>query len=152
LLKTDNVALADEVAADIKQLGEIGLGGRRSRGLGKFVVNDGAVIDIADSADKNLKIFLQENGTDWLLLSTALPAEGEYGALAETSFSLLKRSGFVSSYTHSLSALRRKDVFAVKSGALFKKTFCGCVVNVSPPDGMHPVFRNLKAFWCGVTL
>lgn len=133
------------ITKDIDALGLTGIGGRRSGGMGKFKIKE-----IIKPPEHSL--FNCQTGTKYMLLSTALPAESEYSTLEGCAFKLLKRSGFVDSFTHSANNQRRKDIFAIKSGAIFDRPFEGVITDVSPTHGKHPVYRCLKAFFRGVNL
>ena len=80
-----------------------------------------------------------------MLLNTALPKESELeDALLFADYSLIKRSGFVSSSNYSDSWQRKKDLIMFKSGSCFEKRFEGDVFDVSNGSGTHPVYRYGK--------
>ncbi|MCL2610630.1 MAG: type III-A CRISPR-associated RAMP protein Csm4, partial [Defluviitaleaceae bacterium] len=94
----------------LKSLSFSGLGGKRSSGFGKFTFEETLA-----------EINTNETYDSYVSLSISLPKKCELdSALKEASYSIIKRSGFVSSETYAESLVRKKDLFAFKAGSVFK--------------------------------
>lgn len=130
----------------LESLSYTGIGGRRSSGLGKFTV-------------KNMKIpqsfldALNKPAKKSMLLSVSLPTEEEMeSALQNAEYNLIKRSGFVSSYSYSDSFERKKDLFVFNSGSCFTNRFSGKIYDVSREGKNHPVYKYAIPMWLGVNV
>lgn len=114
-----------------------GIGGKRSSGLGRFEINFGKIPETI----KN-RLLENDNSNTLVTLSVSLPTDGEIKAIMEEAqYTLIKRSGFVSSETFSDRCLRKRDLYVFKSGACFKERFKGDIYDVSDGQGKHPVYR-----------
>lgn len=120
-----------------------GIGGRRSSGLGKFELK-------YRSLPQELICLLGAKTERSMLISAALPAEEEMeSSLENAEYSIIQRSGFVSSFTYSDTNTRKKDLFIFDSGSCFKNRFKGKIFDVSI-QGNHPVYRYAIPMWIGV--
>lgn len=130
----------------LDSLSYTGIGGRRSSGLGKFTVRNMKLPQgFVDALDK-------PSGKS-MLLSVALPAEAEMeSALQNAEYNLIKRSGFVSSYSYSDSFERKKDLFVFNSGSCFANRFNGKIYDVSREGKNHPVYKYAIPMWLGVNV
>lgn len=118
-----------------------GLGGKRSSGMGRFSYSIEAVPDELVKRLENL------NGQQMLLCS-ALPKDNELDtAMANSSYTLCKRSGFVFSDTFSKELLKKQDLYVFDAGSCFNSRFDGDIVDVSGTQGSHPVLRYAKGFF-----
>lgn len=124
-------------------LSYVGIGGKKSVGLGKFFY------DSKDAPDSLINR-LNSVGKYQLLLSTALPQKEELeSALEGSSYLLLKRSGFVDSPTYADELRRKRDLYVFQAGSCFKNRFCGMIEDVSE-GGRHSVYRYAKPLFMGV--
>ncbi len=121
-----------------------GIGGRRSSGLGRFELYN-------MKFDKSMEDRLTRTGKEYMTLSVSLPEDNELEvALEDADYRLIKRSGFVSSYTYSNEYLRKKDLYVLDSGACVINKYKGVVYDVSA-GGSHPVYRYAKPMFLEVT-
>lgn len=134
LVNAKDENIFNEFLCDIKAQGIVGFGGRKSSGWGKFEVANFGDFDVP-------------KGDKFLLLSTALPSENEMEVLSDEEFKIFNRNGFASVTNNNDKLVRRKNIFAIASGAIFKKKFKGCVAVVTPPNMPHSVYRFLTAFF-----
>ena len=143
LTKTENedeMNLFDDL---IRALSVVGIGGKRSAGLGKFSVN------IREVEPAFLKCFDTEKGIK-MLLSVALPKEEEMTAAMDgASFNVIQRAGFVASEMYSYDQ-KKHTLYAFESGSCFNNTFEGDIYNVSRGSG-HPVYRYARPFFMSIT-
>ena len=108
----------------LESLQYTGLGGKKSSGLGRFECR-------ACALPEHMKKILLEKSHKNMLLSTALPEDTELEeVLKESSYMLLKRSGFIDS-------------------TCFNRTFKGQIIE-EKNGGTHSIFRYAKAFFLGV--
>ena len=131
--------IKDEVTESIidelmDRLSFSGIGGRRSSGFGRFTF-------VKSDVPEWLIERLTSNGSDGMLINTALPKDSELNdSLERSTYGLIKRSGFVTSVSYSSSWQRKRDIYMFKSGSCFEKRFEGDVYDVSV-GGAHPVYR-----------
>ena len=119
-----------------------GVGGKKNSGLGHFD------LEIAE-LPKELNKRLNTKG-EVMTLSVSLPTEDELDdVLDDSRYLLVKRSGFVDSYTYSKEQRRKKDIYLFKAGSCFNKTYQGDVYDVSS-GGNHSVYKYAKPLFMGV--
>ena len=119
-----------------------GIGGKKNSGLGHFRYN---TVELP----KELNQRLNTKG-EVMTLSVSLPTEDELeNILDDSRYLLVKRSGFIDSYTYSKEQRRKKDIYLFKSGSCFNKTYQGDIYNVSS-GGSHPVYKYAKPIFMGV--
>lgn len=130
----------------MEQLGLSGIGGKRSSGYGRFAyekiaAGDWLVSRLADTIGNKM------------LLNTALPKDDELeSVMGEARYSLIKRSGFVTSTSYSDTWQRKNDIYMFKSGSCFQESFEGDIYDVSNGSGKHPVFRYGKPLMMRVSV
>lgn len=122
-----------------------GIGGKRSAGLGKFEV-------LIGKKNEALEALLTANTGRFMLLSNALPQDGELDkALEGADYLLDKRSGFVDSAAYAPELLRKRDLYTFRAGSCFRTKFEGDIFHVET-EGAHPVYRYAKALWVGISV
>lgn len=122
-----------------------GIGGKRSSGKGRFIFS------IAGRQAAAFIRRLENKGSRYMLLSTALPQDDELDeAITGASYMLQKRSGFVYSENFADEQLKKSDLFTMKSGSCFRYEFDGDIYDVSGGRGRHPVYRYAKAMFMEV--
>ena len=125
-------------------LSSVGIGGKRSAGLGKFTLLYG-------HADVSIVKRLQSSNGIQMLLSCALPKEEELeSAMDGASYGVLPRSGFILSDSYADEQRKRHTLFAFESGSCFRNTFDGDIYNVSQ-GGTHPVYRYAKPLFISLS-
>lgn len=131
----------------MESLSYSGLGGKKSAGLGRFEYMKKIVPEVLGKALRSGSegdsghFGWPASGKYVVLLSTALPEDGKLeDILAEASYSLLKRSGFVDSTTFDDQQMRKKDLYVLAAGSCMKNVFDGCMVE-EKNGGRHPVYR-----------
>lgn len=128
-----------------QNLGWVGVGGKRSSGMGKFEVSD---VEIPEALRD--RIIEAATYKKKMTLSVSLPREEELDdALIGSSYSLLKRSGFVYSETYAPEQRKKRDAFLFSAGSCFSNLYTGSLMDVSE-SGCHPVFRYAKPIFMGV--
>lgn len=121
----------------------VGIGGKKSSGLGKFVFSYGNKTAVFEK-------YLNGSGKYKILVSGALPAKAELEkALKGASYSLRKKSGFVYSDNYAPEERKKKDMYIFEAGSCFENSFEGDIYDVSE-DGQHPVYRYAKAMFLEV--
>ena len=123
-----------------------GIGGKRSSGLGKFTLENA---NLPEEFEKRL---CTGNGNaHHMTLSISMASNDELeNVLAGASYSMIRRSGFVASYTFAETLQRKKDLYMFSAGSTFKNTFTGIIEDVSP-GGAHPVYKYGKPLFLEVT-
>jgi CRISPR-associated protein Csm4 len=134
------ITLCDEL---IKAISYVGIGGKRTAGLGRFDLTVLSERKEIESVTKLLKTTADsQNGK--MLLSVALPLDNELdNALTDAQYLLVKRSGFTAPDNNETELLKKKDLYVFSSGSYFKNTFKGDVYDVSR-GASHPVYRYAK--------
>ena len=121
-----------------------GIGGRRSAGLGKFKFS------ITPFSKDKLAVTVGCQSTTYITLSISMAKNDEITDIVNDSvYSLIKRSGFIYSFTYGEEFRKKKDFYAFKSGSCFSKSFSGGVFNVSG-YGKHKVYRYCKPLFLEV--
>ncbi len=134
-----------------KLLGELlislsfsGLGGKRSSGCGRFSFETGTV-------PSPLLRRLESTGGRVMSLSISLPGDDELeGALEGGSYTVVRRSGFIASENFAPQQMKKRDLYMLRSGSCFDRTFRGSIWNVACRGGSHPVFRYGKPLFMGI--
>ena len=134
-----NNEIKDMLSSLLTSLSATGIGGKKSTGIGQFTIEE-STSPVNFDNDAPLHI----------LLSVGLPKESEMqNTLINASYSLIKRSGFVSSSTYAETFLRKKDLFVFSSGSVFKNKFTGDIYDVSN-KGAHPVYSYAMPIFLGI--
>lgn len=122
-----------------------GIGGKRSSGLGRFDIRTSKI-------PPEIEKRLNNDGSRYMSLSVALPNDDEFeNALANSSYKLIKRSGFVASADYADEYMRKRDLFVFDAGSCFTFKFDGVVADVSE-YGRHPVYRYAKPMFLEVSI
>lgn len=126
-----------------------GIGGKLSSGYGKFEYTI-----LKPDTNVELQKRLECNSDTYMSLSLSMAAEDELSSIMEntsTSYELIKRSGFVASYTYTDTPVRKKDLFCFKAGSCFNKRFNGDIFDVSSViGGSHSVYRYAMPLLMGI--
>lgn len=135
----------------IQSLGYMGIGAKKSVGLGKFEIKE---IKSLETTDPNTfsEIFFENskqnsNNSDnisYLVLSSYLPTEKEIPMLKEKSYyRIIKSSGFINIPSYSDEAQKRRQVYMISSGAVLGFCPIGRVVDLKL-HGKHSIYRLAK--------
>ncbi len=128
----------------LESLAVIGIGGKRTSGMGKFRLDFGKM-------PVELLRRLKGEGKSYMTLSLSLPKEDELEeALNGAEYLLCKRSGFVDSAGYAKEQQRKRDLYVLKAGACVGTKFQGDVYDVSGKNGAHPVYRYAKPMFLEV--
>lgn len=120
-----------------------GIGGKISEGLGKF---DTVMHDVPDSVIKRLS----GKYNRYMSLSVCMAKDSELDrAVENASYTIIKRSGFISSYDYNDTFVKKNNFYSFSAGSCFDIRFEGDVFNVGG-KGTHPVYRYAKPMLLGV--
>lgn len=145
ILGCENDDLYYEISELIEAIGYSGIGGKITSGMGKFSVSAKKVPEVM------LKAFAGEHDR-YISLSVCMAKNDELeDALKNAGYVMLKRSGFINSYTYSDTFQKKSDFYCFAAGACFEKRFEGDVFDVSQ-GGSHPVWRYAKPLFMGVDI
>lgn len=147
LLRLFDEALLPQLRAAFALLGEMGLGGERAYGLGRFT----AQIDRAGSAWDFLE---NENGPRLLTLALFCPPTSDLDFIDENcSYGLVERRGWIHS-PFTYQQLKRKTVVMFTVGSVFSHPLKGQVFDVTPAAwtaaSSHPIYRFALPFFIRV--
>lgn len=135
-----------------ESLGHTGIGGKRSSGLGKFiVVNDYFTLDEIGiyTDDKALYTLLHDKtAATQMCVSSILPKPDEIPIVAQGTYSVRRRSGFTSG---SGVIKKRPGVYMIQSGSCFSKRLDGTIA-VLDNEQKPPVWRNGKGLFVGLRI
>ena len=139
----------DELYYDISELieavGYSGIGGKISSGMGKFSVKPRKVPEVF------LRAFEGEYDK-YISLSVCMAKNDELeSVLKNAGYVMLKRSGFINSYTYADNFRKKSNFYCFAAGACFEKRFEGDIFDVSQ-GGAHPVWRYAKPLLMGVNI
>ncbi|HFI0120761.1 TPA: type III-A CRISPR-associated RAMP protein Csm4 [Streptococcus suis] len=128
-------ALLDELLTSLQFSG---LGGKRSAGYGRFVLE---IEDLPQELEERLT--RQDKGPV-VLLTSALPIDEDLEqAMAGGNYLLKRCTGFAFSQS-AKGNYRKQDIYTFKAGSTFAATFRGAIYDVRPVDFPHPVHHFAK--------
>lgn len=120
-----------------------GIGGKISSGLGKFT---SVIENIPDDFGNRLEGEYKR----YMSLSVCMAKDSEIeNAASGATYSLVKRSGFISSPDYADRPLKKKTVYCFSAGSCFGCRFEGDVLDLGG-KGSHPVYRYAKPMLMGV--
>jgi CRISPR-associated protein Csm4 len=136
---------ADALRACLEFLGqELGVGGERKLGLGRFDCDWG-----------ELEVEEPDSPTHFLTLSSYFPNPAEQGKLDELvhAYELVRRSGFSGSFSDT-GQVKRCSCRMFKEGSVFNEEAKGQLVAVTPAnvEVSHPIYRSGLAYTIGVRI
>jgi CRISPR-associated protein Csm4 len=124
------------VTHGLSLLGELGLGGRRSTGLGHFQLSESELDETIEQPPETGDVY-------HMLLSLYHPRQDEVatGVLSGARYKLLTRRGWFFSLADT--GQRRRSVRMLAEGSLLARPAAGDLVNVAPEAYKgHPVYRS----------
>ena len=69
----------------------------------------------------------------------------------DASYTVVKKRGFVASSNYAKTFRKKKDIYMLEVGSVYKNTFKGDIYDVSEANtGAHPVYRYGIPFFMGV--
>lgn len=123
------------------------LEGSEAPGLGKFTLGYAKMPELFLS-----RLHTGHRNTYQMALSVSMASESELEtALEDAQYSIIRRSGFVASYTNAEGFRRKKDLYMFRAGSTFKHPFSGILQDVSS-GGSHAVYRYGKPLFLEVAL
>ena len=134
-------------------LGVGGVGGKVSTGCGSFEVEDFIFLDEPfDAQTEWLNSALNSESARYLLLTTALPADGELDGVLDGAFcQLVRRGGFVQSENYAAVPQKKATQYFLAVGSVLPRRFDGALWQVGG-SGEHPVYRYSSPVLLGVSL
>lgn len=125
-------------------LGAVGIGGKQSTGLGKFIVHQYPV-------PEDLLTMLSDDSASYqMLLGLSLPERDQTEAIMTQGwYTLTRRGGYTRAHSDALP-LKKNTVYLLSTGSCFKQRFQGEMLDLCPPQGPHPVWRCANTLFLGV--
>ena len=137
LLKAEDEGMVSKIRHALSLLGEMGLGGERTYGYGRFEA------EVHPAGERWERLF-EPRGDRSVLLSLYHPDVPVSEILEGASYDLQERRGWIHS-PFSKKQFKRKTVTMFKEGSIFKGMLRGHLVDVTPSiwdrARLHPVFR-----------
>lgn len=115
-----------------------GIGGKRTQGLGRFVLTVETIQGfLADKITVSSK-------RPVMLMTTSFPiTEDLHTALDKSSYLITKASGYA--YSPSVhEQYRKQDLYKFQTGSVFARSFRGDIFDVAPDNFPHPVWNYAK--------
>lgn len=140
-------SLDDQLDDLLYQLSYSGIGGKRSRGLGRFEF-------LVEDAPEILERHMNDQTNPQMTLSISLPKQEELKDVIQSAygFQLIRRGGFITRIDEDGSLrkpIRKRDLYMITSGSVFNKRYEGMIYNVSP-DLNDPIYRYGMPMFIGV--
>ncbi|ADQ41972.1 CRISPR-associated RAMP protein, Csm4 family [Caldicellulosiruptor acetigenus I77R1B] len=133
-LRINDQSLEEKIKAAIRLLGDEGLGGDRTCGLGSFEAN----FEESSMPEEN------DSAKYYMSLSLVNP-QSEDEIKNAISYEILTRSGYI--YSKAGLGIKRKAVRVFSEGTVFSGKVCGRVVDVTPQKfSQHRVYCFALAF------
>ncbi len=136
----------------LRSLAMSGLGGKRSAGYGVFhIVDKWEEQDTLSSSAKALFAALHYKADKYMLLSTYLPKAEEVEQLScgQSTYQLLRRSGFVNQPSYAEQAMKRKQIHMLAAGSVLDFLPEGRIADLCL-NGRHSIYRMGLALAMGV--
>ena len=147
----------------LQALSQIGLGGERNSGFGRFEVDDfanGFLCPIEDDGSELAFLFQDSSTSLKCLLSLSLPSDSEINILQKVTesnivhYDLTLRKGWTFS-SINYHQMKRQTIYMFSEGSVFENDYCpvGRIEDVAPLDEQkninfpHPIFRFGKSFF-----
>lgn len=135
----------------LESLQYTGIGGKLSTGMGKF---QWSKEELSNDVKERLCYAEQSKGERNLMtLSVSLPNEDSENVFENSYYSVIKRSGFVSSLNYTSRQkdvsgfTKKKNLYVIQSGSCMFHGYCGNIIDVSD-GGTHEVLQYAKPlFW-----
>ena len=129
----------------LNSLSYSGIGGERSSGYGRFEIS------MAKTPEPLYTRLCDDSFKRYMSLSMCLPSETELDAvLDDAQYLLVKRSGWRTPLNGGEAIRKRRDIYMLAAGSVFKKTFLGDIYNLSEGDG-RAVYRYGYPMFMGVS-
>ena len=140
----------------LTSLGYSGIGGKRTSGYGKFIIEDEMYPDVNGLPEEKLIYsLLEETGDYQETLSVVSPSDEELdnNDFDKAFYKLISRNGYVYSttYTDDNTLVKRKSLSMFKEGSCFPFEIKGEIKDVSD-NGKHSVYKNGKCLKIGVKI
>jgi CRISPR-associated protein Csm4 len=160
---TENSTLA-KLKAVVEHLGEdIGIGGEKSTGAGRFTpewsdaANDNMASKLLQKLKDSLKLEQNHSGRSYLL-SLCNPAPGEVSVVQHENsrYQIIDRKGFHASWNNGWPGpVKKKPVGMLTAGSVLDSPIQGRLVDVTPTldnkqEAPHPLYRYGIALTAGV--
>ena len=138
LVRLADEAVLPKLRAALSLLGEMGLGGERTYGLGRFTAQ-------FEHADSSWNFLDEKEGSRLLTLALFCPPASDLDRVDETcSYGLMERKGWIHS-PFTYRQLKRKTVVMFTVGSVFSYPMKGQVLDVTPTgwdvESSHPIYR-----------
>ncbi len=141
LLRLYEEGLEKKIRGALQFLGDVGIGGERSLGYGRFKVY---------SFEETSLLPPPTDSSPTLTLSLVVPSLNEVD-LSSSYYQLVLRSGWISS-PFSFRQTRRKAVWMLGEGSVFPNPVRGQLIELTPQGFPHKVYRYALAFPLEVVL
>lgn len=133
-LRINDQSLEDRIKAAIRLLGDEGLGGDRTCGLGSF-----------EAKFDKCSLPEDKNGAKYYMSLSLVNPQSEEEIKSAVYYEVLTRSGYI--YSKAGIGLKRKAVRVFAEGSIFSGKVCGRVVDVTPQKfSQHRVYCFGLAF------
>lgn len=128
------VSLVEEL---MQHLQFVGIGGKRSSGLGGFRLR---IEEVPTELMSRLSL---DSNKPVMLLNDAMAKDEELDRALSGANYLLERSGGYA-YSAVETPYRKQDLYKFKAGSTFKGSFEGAVFDVAPDEFEHSVYQYAK--------
>lgn len=144
LVRIENDAWSKRLSTAFSLLGDMGIGGERTYGMGAFNFSG------LEMLDKQWSSALIGTSNKSVLLSSYYPSPSERSDLSSRleAWNLSESRGYVVSGRNA-TTLKRKRVRMIMEGSVFRKPVRGSMVNVTP-DASHDLGLEHNVYRCGL--
>ena len=144
LVRFADEAFVPQFRAALSLLGEMGLGGERAYGLGRFTAH-------IEQADSSWDFLEKEAGSRVISLAPFCPPVSDLDLVDETcSYGLIERKGWIHS-PFTYQQLKRKTMVMFTVGSVFARPLRGQLLDITPAvwdvASSHPIYRFALPFF-----
>ncbi len=132
--------LEEKFQTTLKLLGLTGIGGKKSSGYGKFIIEEITTCPILNN-------LIEKESKHYMTLSTFIPQEKELPIINEGTYLLNIKNGFTYSQTYSKTPIKKENKLTIQKGSCFKQKLKGQLYKEQ--NGNHPIYTYGRPLMIG---
>lgn len=127
----------------LEMLGKSGIGGKKSSGYGKFIIEEVTTSFIINE-------LISKETNKYMSLSTFIPLREELDEISKGTYLLNIKNGFVYSFTYTKTPVKKENKIFIQRGSCFNKRLQGHLH--IEQNGTHPIYTYGRCLMIGVDI